>query len=655
MVAGGPVCRPLPARPPFQLRGYYPRMAFAIYRVSKLKSIGALRGSAAHNARTRETPNADVARRGLNQQLIGFAGKIPAPAEFVAEWELRTRKLHRKRDAVLAQELFLGASPEFFDDVGGEERGARVNEWARRSVVWLQRTFGAQCFSATLHLDEKTPHIAAFIIPQATSKDGKQWLSAKRLFNPVTLRKQQDTYAATLAGLGLERGIRGSTAKHETIATFYGSLAKHSGLTPVEVSERERPLIIPERHFLQGHAAYAEQVRTTVADHLAPIHRAAEKHHRAATLSEHRRRRLLQSQATNRALAERLSVAETELKTTVTGLRDIPLAEVLTRFGFGMGERRRNATVWDTGDHVISIAGDAVGWTDIKVGVSGRKAIDLTEYLMGCGYLDAVAWLAGLWSQEKAAAAVCAAANDQVAALHPKTTRTLWDHFATPEAAATEQVRTSLSRTFMLSLPVIDSAISDARLHGSRERRVNGRLNDWAVFCHYGEGKIRGATLLDVAVPAGARRILGDCVDSFFSAGRLISNADRIALVRGPISALSYAQLYPTHHVISVATPEVPPALTSLAASTDLPVVFGFPFGRQSDEAWAQFLRAIHAMGTRAAGLLGRVIRTLPQVSRYLVSDWNHVLRGPSEVKVRTPNRIRTAVSEFGGPSLPSL
>ena len=46
-------------------------MAFAILRVKKMNTMGAIAGKDSHELRQRETLNADVAKESLNRQVIG--------------------------------------------------------------------------------------------------------------------------------------------------------------------------------------------------------------------------------------------------------------------------------------------------------------------------------------------------------------------------------------------------------------------------------------------------------------------------------------------------------------------------------------------------------------------------------------------------------
>ena len=68
------------------------------------------------------------------------------------------------------------------------------------------------------HLDEKTPHIHATIVP--LTPDGR--LSAKEIVgNNKKLAELQDRYATAMQSFGLERGERGSKVTHRTTQEYY--------------------------------------------------------------------------------------------------------------------------------------------------------------------------------------------------------------------------------------------------------------------------------------------------------------------------------------------------------------------------------------------------------------------------------------------------
>lgn len=192
-------------------------MTYAILRAKKLKSLGAVARSARHTFREQPTPNANplhralnrtVGARGVHRVLEAIKGQLPDK---------------RRSDAVLCIEYLVTASPEVF-----KRHGGRLNDlgggYFTDALAWLRQRHGVEnVISSTVHLDESTPHLVAYVVPR--TKDGR--LSCRDyLGGAAKLREMQDSFHATCGmKYGLERGIRGSKAKHEEIAAFYSKLA----------------------------------------------------------------------------------------------------------------------------------------------------------------------------------------------------------------------------------------------------------------------------------------------------------------------------------------------------------------------------------------------------------------------------------------------
>ena len=69
-----------------------------------------------------------------------------------------------------------------------------------------------------LHLDEKTPHLHAVVVP---IREGK--LTAKTILgNKKDMSQRQDRYAQAMAPFGLSRGVRGSKAIHNAEGWYLG-------------------------------------------------------------------------------------------------------------------------------------------------------------------------------------------------------------------------------------------------------------------------------------------------------------------------------------------------------------------------------------------------------------------------------------------------
>ena len=101
----------------------------------------------------------------------------------------------------------------------------------QRSLQWLADKYGAdRIVTASIHRDEATPHLSAFVVPLTQDKR----LSAKEFIGSRDkMRADQTSYAGCVADLGLERGIEGSKATHQTIQQHYAAV--ELGVKPLAV------------------------------------------------------------------------------------------------------------------------------------------------------------------------------------------------------------------------------------------------------------------------------------------------------------------------------------------------------------------------------------------------------------------------------------
>lgn len=204
---------------------------FAIHRIQKLKSFGVLRQVAEHNHRLVDTPNADPERHADNQVLFGTTDVEADVRSKIEAAGLNPAKL--RKNGVIAVELLYSASPEFFrsNDQGyGEYDPARLETWKTATLAHLQKRWGSERIAnAVLHLDESTPHIQAIVVPLDTTPRKKGTairLNAARWFDgSPKLQQRQDEYHEDVAHLGLERGVRGSKAKHQAVRRAYAEIA----------------------------------------------------------------------------------------------------------------------------------------------------------------------------------------------------------------------------------------------------------------------------------------------------------------------------------------------------------------------------------------------------------------------------------------------
>lgn len=203
-------------------------MAYAILRTYKHTTNGTLSSMGLHNQRSIKTPNADPTRTHQNKELIGtgdYLADVKARLEAVAkEQEARGSSLLIQKNSVKAIEHLMTASPEYFQ---GIDRERKIQRFIKACGSFLENTYGRDnIVSASLHLDEKTPHLTAIVTPITVSKlksgkeikrlGAKKWLDGRE-----KMMLLQDNFAESCKHLGLERGKRNSRAKHTTIKEFY--------------------------------------------------------------------------------------------------------------------------------------------------------------------------------------------------------------------------------------------------------------------------------------------------------------------------------------------------------------------------------------------------------------------------------------------------
>ncbi len=169
-----------------------------------------------HLDRSRETLNADPEKKIENRLMAGVLCQH-APELInsrIADIEKKSGKKTRK-DAVAAIEVLMTASPEFFKD----KQEWQVQVWAERSTDWAKNHFGQDnIVSAMLHRDESTPHLHIMVFPETPDHrlSAKEWLDGGD-----KMRDMQDRYAQAVKIDGLERGVKGSKARHLDIKRWY--------------------------------------------------------------------------------------------------------------------------------------------------------------------------------------------------------------------------------------------------------------------------------------------------------------------------------------------------------------------------------------------------------------------------------------------------
>ena len=217
-------------------------MGYAVLHLEKAKGTDSR--MSAHIERTVHPKNADRTRTHLNRELVQFPEGVRNRTQAIAQ-RIETAGIRRKVSAnqVKAIRILLTGSNK---DMKQMEAEGRIEDWCNDSLKWIRETYGEQnLVSAVLHMDEKTPHIHATVIPIVTGerrKAGQEEQNGKKKYrkkNPQDVRlcaddvmarhrlkHYQDTYAQAMNKYGLQRGVDGSLARHISTMQYYKQLVE---------------------------------------------------------------------------------------------------------------------------------------------------------------------------------------------------------------------------------------------------------------------------------------------------------------------------------------------------------------------------------------------------------------------------------------------
>jgi len=224
-------------------------MGFAVLHIQKPKGNDS--GTTAHIERTVNPDNADLERKHLNRNLIEYPDGVETRTQAI-QHRIENAGIKRKisHNQVRALQIMLSGTPE---DMQRIQAAGKLNEWCEDNIKWLQETFGKDnIVSAVLHMDEKTPHIHATVVPIVSGERRKEREKKKRETKPEqgkptpkkyrkkpadavrlcaddvmtreNLKYFQDSYAEAMSKYGLQRGIKGSDARHISTPQFYRDL-----------------------------------------------------------------------------------------------------------------------------------------------------------------------------------------------------------------------------------------------------------------------------------------------------------------------------------------------------------------------------------------------------------------------------------------------
>lgn len=301
-----------------------------VIRVAKHTTRRSLQGVGRHQWREIDTPNADAERTPANEDWRPVRSSDALMAAVDARIDTVTEKVTPGR-SVLALEYVITANHAAFREHGGD---VDSTAYFRDALAWLERKHGAEnVVAVNIQRDELAPHMVAFVVPLVDTEaktrrrsvivgknpDGTRRretriehqeagrrLSASHFVDgPDKLRQMQTEFAQVVGHRhGLERGVEGSRATHQTVREHYAALARQPKAPSIDVPD---PTIADRINP----KAYGERVAQAVIDQIQPERSALQA--RAAT-AEADRRRSAEMAATAKAAQAKVAAVEPVLQ-----------------------------------------------------------------------------------------------------------------------------------------------------------------------------------------------------------------------------------------------------------------------------------------------------------------------------------------------------
>ena len=220
---------------------------YAIFRSEQIMTLPDLAQIGSHNKREKKAYNSNP---DINKELSNNNIElVPLTDKFVKGFYYLTKEYKKEHDKrmkneradrkktfiqmlnssrnCVADELLFTASNDFFKNMDKDD----IKKWADTCMEFVYKDLGykkEQVLHATVHMDEKTPHIHCVVVPLVKKLDKRtnteRYTISKKQYikDKIHLSELQDKYHKRLTekGYDLERGIKGSDNKHIKIKEY---------------------------------------------------------------------------------------------------------------------------------------------------------------------------------------------------------------------------------------------------------------------------------------------------------------------------------------------------------------------------------------------------------------------------------------------------
>lgn len=216
-------------------------LSYGIIRIQKF-GAGAVKGIEIHDQRKKDVshtnPDIDRAKSIENYTL-------QESDSFVTGVKTRIKELNLKKavrtDAVVMCQALITSDKDFFDRIPE----AQAKQYFVDALKFVKSQYGAEnIISATVHMDEKTPHMHVNFVP--VTADGR--LSAKNLITRTSLRQlQTDFFSVVGAKYNLKRGERREDKRKHLDTEEFKQEKRKAHINEISTSLDKKEIAINER------------------------------------------------------------------------------------------------------------------------------------------------------------------------------------------------------------------------------------------------------------------------------------------------------------------------------------------------------------------------------------------------------------------------
>lgn len=245
-----------------------------------------------------------------------------------------------KNTTTVAVEIVISATPTYFrdkaDDHGVYDK-KKTNDWIDANVKFLKEKFGENLLDVTVHLDEKTPHMHANVAPlekvnrkkrrtkEQIRKNEKAKtyetysFNAAKLFNKAALQQLQTEAYLAVEHLGIERGIKGSKLKHQTLKQFYAKINEINEQAKIRPKKLAPDFSLPEPKLFETAKSYKARAEKKISKKLSETRK---KLNQAITAMLHANEQEASAKQTLQSVFDVIGVDGQHPLDTINNLRD---------------------------------------------------------------------------------------------------------------------------------------------------------------------------------------------------------------------------------------------------------------------------------------------------------------------------------------------